>query len=236
MGEIILITRALRLEWIDAMALDENLSDRAFRVAAVIGRHFNRASGEAFLATQTIARALGVSERTAWSGLHELELRGYLIVSRRELTPRNPRSDGKRFYGGKGVANVYRPAFESSQILATKRNTKLAEFCEQRMSQSSQNRVPKLAKSCEPTLSSPSVKNPAAQISTWPKFEAEMRTAIGDARFRAFFQNSALELGPPVRITVERKALVGIDIHRNAIKRVIGEEFEVRSENAQRTA
>jgi len=117
-GEVILIPKPLRLEWLDVAALDAELSNAAFRLAAVLGVHFNRYRGNTYISLATLASITGWSERTVWAALQELERRGYILVKRREL---GTRADGRRVCGGRGVANVYLPAFERSQISATTR-------------------------------------------------------------------------------------------------------------------
>lgn len=44
-GTVILIHKQLRMDWVDAMALDRDLPDCAFRVACIIGTHFGNKSG-----------------------------------------------------------------------------------------------------------------------------------------------------------------------------------------------
>jgi hypothetical protein len=82
---IVLIPKQLRLDWLDLMAFDPTLSNCAFRIAAVIGYHFNKHTGRVFLRQNTIAEILNVSERTVFSGVMELERRGYMIIERREF-------------------------------------------------------------------------------------------------------------------------------------------------------
>ena len=123
-AEIILIPKQLRAEWTDVMAMDSGLSLLAFRVACVIGSHFNRHTGDTFISRETVADAIGYSLRSIVSAINELERRGYLIVRRRKLkeTP-----DGRAYYGGRGTANVYLPAFERSQVAATNAGRRFAD-------------------------------------------------------------------------------------------------------------
>lgn len=105
----------------DVLALDPELSATAYKVAGVIGFHFNRHDGHTYVKQETIARIMEVSERTVWSAIVELERRGYLIVGRRDLgtttrRERTGRSTAVRNAGGKGVANTYAPAFQRSQV------------------------------------------------------------------------------------------------------------------------
>src|ERR1051326_46098 len=163
-GELIIITKVLRLDWMDALALDPDLSPTAYKVAGVIEGHFNWKSGDTYIKQQTISRLMGLSERTVWGAIVELETRGYLIVQRRDLgiNTRQHHRSGKsvtvRNAGGKGVANIYLPAFQWSQVTATNTGRKLAEFCEQYVAQRSQNPVAKVAADCEPTLRTNSLR------------------------------------------------------------------------------
>ena len=154
-GQVIVIPKQLRAEWMDVMALDSSLSHVAFRAAGVVGSHFNRHTGKTFLSLETLALVMGVSERTAWSAVNELERSGYLIVKRREFgTFTRRKKDGTdiavRVAGGKGVANTYLPAFERSQVAATFTGSKLATRCDLLWEQRSQKSAPKVAADCEP--------------------------------------------------------------------------------------
>jgi hypothetical protein len=165
-AQIILIPKQLRAEWMDVMALDSSLSHVAFRAAGVIGSHFNRHTGKTFLNQQTLANDMGVTERTAWSAVNELDRAGYLIVKRREFgTLSRQKKDGTtvlvRLAGGKGVANTYLPAFERPQVAATFTGSKLAIRCDLLWEQRSQKAASKVATDCDPTLTSSSKKNPA---------------------------------------------------------------------------
>jgi biotin operon repressor len=123
-AEIILIPKQLRAEWMDVMAADRELSPIAYKVAGAIGSHFNRHTGDTFVSQETLAEFLGFGLRTVQKAVGELEARGYLIIKRREL---GRRSDGRRVCGGRGVANVYLPAFERSQVAVTERGRRFAE-------------------------------------------------------------------------------------------------------------
>jgi len=165
-GQVIVIPKQLRAEWMDVMALDSSLSHVAFRAAGIIGSHFNRHTGKTFLTLETLARVMGVkSERTAWSAVNELDRAGYLLVKRREFgTLTRRKKDGTdvevRVAGGKGVANTYLPAFERSQVAATFTGSKLAIRCDLLWEQRSQKAASKVATDCDPTLTSSSKKNP----------------------------------------------------------------------------
>jgi hypothetical protein len=212
-AEIVLIPKQLRMEWTDTMVLDPNLSHVAVRVGCVIGTHFNRRSGETYVRQDTIARIMGISARTVWSAIVELERSGYLIVKRRELGFRE--KDGRRVCGGRGVANTYAPAFERSQLAATTNGTKLAARCDQLWNERSQKSVNKVATGCEPTLASPSEKNPwppqaddAGNSAAWSKVSSKLRDRIGNSSFEAYFRETIFESGPPATFLVRSQVLV----------------------------
>jgi hypothetical protein len=147
--DLILITKKVRMEWTDMMALDPDLSPKAFKVAAVIGTHFNNYSGDTYVTQERIARVVGLSRRTVQNAIVELEKLGYVIVGRREL---GTRSDGRRVCGGRGIANTYTPAFKGTQIFATDAARKLAARCVLSWEQRTQNAARKHAAGCVPTL------------------------------------------------------------------------------------
>jgi hypothetical protein len=113
-SDVILIPKHLRIEWTDVVMLDPGLSPIAKAAAGVIGHHFNRKTGDTFLAQKTIAAVLGITVRALQKAIEVLERRGYLIIKRRLLKVRE--IDGKRFFGGRGIANIYLPAFCGEQI------------------------------------------------------------------------------------------------------------------------
>jgi DNA-binding Lrp family transcriptional regulator len=193
---VILIPKQLRAEWMDCMALDSTLSHVAFRGAGVIGSHFNRYTGKTFLSQETIARVMGVSERTVYAAIRELEDRGYLLVKRRELgTVSRKTVSGEiqvKVAGGKGVANTYFPAFQRSQLAATNRGVKLATHCDLIWEQRSQKSAPKVATSCDPTLTPPSEENPSrarepSSADALGCLAAVIRASIGNDQFRSWF-------------------------------------------------
>jgi DNA-binding MarR family transcriptional regulator len=201
-GMDILIPKQLRLEWIDVMALDASLSHVAFRVAAVIAHHLNKHTGRAFLTQELIAQILGISERTVFAAIKQLEKRRYVIVKRREFgtiirKTRTGRETLVRVAGGKGVANTYIPTVDGSQVCATNRGLKLAERCELMWEQRSQKSVPKVATSCEPTLSPPTEENPAPhgkpiKDGALGSIGAVIRTSIRDEEFRSWFGKATI--------------------------------------------
>lgn len=188
-ADVILIPARLRLGWIDVLAMDHRLSHVAFRVACVIGRHFNKRSGDTFIKNETIASVMGVSKRTVWTAIRDLEEAGYLIVERREL---GRRQDGRRVAGGRGAANEYKPGLERSQLSATKGAEKLAAICDHWWEERSQKRVTKVAASCDPTLNPPSGDNPTRAHSACArealgKPGARLGRRIGDSEFASWF-------------------------------------------------
>lgn len=236
-GTVILIPKQLRAEWMDVMALDARLSHTAFRVAGVVGSHFNKHSGRTFLTHETIARVMSVSERTAYAAIMELEVRGYLIVKRREFGTVTRRTAGGdiqvKVAGGKGVANTYLPAFERSQVAATNSGAKLAARCDLLWEERSQKAAPKVATGCDPTLTSSSKKNPTPPAE--PSFVGELgpagallRQRLGDAIFRSWFG----------KVTVEMQTanLIVLRAPTKFIATRIRQDFEVQLLDAWRRA
>ncbi|MBB4259970.1 helix-turn-helix domain-containing protein [Bradyrhizobium sp. CIR3A] len=111
------------MDWVDAMALDRDLPDCAFRVACIIGTHFGNKSGLTYVSQETIAGVGGLSLATVQRAVKALEAAGYLIVRRRDV---GERKDGRRVYGGRGTANEYLPAIDAGQISVTDRGQRLA--------------------------------------------------------------------------------------------------------------
>jgi AraC-like DNA-binding protein len=195
----IVITKQLRVEWMDCMALDSSLSHVAFRAAAVIGSHFNRHTGKTFLSQETIARVMGASERTVYGAIKELESRGYLIVKRREfgtVTRKTAAGDIQvKVAGGKGVANTYFPSFQRSQLVASSKGAKLAAHCDLLWEQRSQKRASKVATGCDPTLTLPSEENSLrarepSRAEALGALAAIIPAAIGEDEFRSWFGKS----------------------------------------------
>jgi len=199
-AQVILIPKELRAEWMDVIALDPSVSHVEFRAAGIIGSHFNRHTGNAFLTLERLARLMKVSGRTAWAAVRGLERAGYLIVKRRELGTfiRKEKKTGTettvRLAGGKGVANTYFPAFERSQVTATNMGSKLAVRCDLLWEQRSQNPASKVAAGCEPTLSSSSKKNPTAAASFFGPEADLLKARIGNDVFKSWFGNGQVVL------------------------------------------
>lgn len=212
-GEVILIPKPLRAEWMDALAHDPDLSSTAYKVAGVLGSHFNRHRGNAFLKQETIARIMRLSKRTVWGAIVELERRGYLIVDRRDLgnatrtEPKTGKSTTVCHAGGKGVVNTYFPAFQRSQVTATNTGRKLAEYCDHWWAQWSQNPASMVAVDCDPTLK----VNP---IRTRERVEHALGAAgdmlceqLGDTAFRQWFKEVRCEavVGDTVKLSAPGK-------------------------------
>lgn len=211
-GQVIVIPKQLRAEWMDVMALDSSLSHVAFRAAGVIGSHFNRHTGKTFLTLETLARVMGVSERTAWSAVNELHGAGYLLVKRREFgTLTRRKKDGTdvdvRIAGGKGVANTYLPAFERSQVAATFTGSKLATRCDLFWEQRSQKAASKVATDCDPTLTSSSKKNAAPPngpraVDALGPAGAVLRQRLGPDIYDSWFGKVAIRSETPEIVTL----------------------------------
>jgi biotin operon repressor len=107
------------------LVLDAALAPASLKVAGAIGTHFGNKFGMTYVSIKKIALVTGLSEATVKRAIIDLEERGYVIIQRREI---GERIDGRKVYGGKGVANVYLPAVNQEQISATNRGQKLAEM------------------------------------------------------------------------------------------------------------
>jgi hypothetical protein len=91
-----------KFAWLDRIAGDARVSDRAFRVAYVIAAQFlNRKSGEAWPSQGTLAAACGTNDRRVRDAIRDLVDNGHL-TSRR----------GGRLSGGGGSPNHYEPVFD----------------------------------------------------------------------------------------------------------------------------
>jgi hypothetical protein len=94
-----------KFAWLDRIAGDARVSDRAFRVAYVIAAQFlNRKSGEAWPSQQTLAAACGTNDRRVRDALRDLVDNGHLISRR-----------GGRLSGGGGSPNHYEPVFNRTE-------------------------------------------------------------------------------------------------------------------------
>jgi hypothetical protein len=168
----------------------------------VIGSHINKFSGETFVSQETIAQEMGVCERTAHTAIKEIEQKGYLIIKRRELGIINRRKkDGTtmqiRAAGGRGIANIYVPAIDRTELRAQK----LASRCELEEAKRSQKGTRKVAADCDPTLTSPSEKNPPVAIGhesePIDKFLfnifSQLERRIGTACFMSWFNDIQID-------------------------------------------
>jgi biotin operon repressor len=122
-NSVILITKQVRMDWMDVLVTDSDLAATSVKVAGAIGTHFDNKSGMTYVSQKTLAKVTGLSEATVGRAILDLERCGYIIVQRREI---GERVDGRKVYGGKGVANVYLPSVDTVQIAATERGQKLA--------------------------------------------------------------------------------------------------------------
>jgi biotin operon repressor len=123
-GQVIMIPKQLRMDWMDVMGTDRGLQPASYKVAAVIGTHFDNKSGMTYVSQEKIAKVTGLGEATVKRAVMDLERRGYILIQRREI---GKRVDGRKVYGGKGVANVYLPAVDAVQISATDRGQRLVD-------------------------------------------------------------------------------------------------------------
>lgn len=75
--------------WLNRLALDREVSPLAFRLAFVIGQHINRKTGDAWPSQQTLADAIGATDRTVRTLVDQLAGQGHLVVAPGR-GPRNP--------------------------------------------------------------------------------------------------------------------------------------------------
>ncbi|MGQ3356319.1 MAG: DnaA N-terminal domain-containing protein [Phreatobacter sp.] len=189
----VLIPKPMRMDWVDDMALDSDLSATAFRVACVIGTFFNSRSGDTFVSCETVAERMGKSARTVWAAIDELERAGYLAVERREHRPRS--DDQARIAGGRGAKNHYRPVLKTSQKVATFKGGNPATSCEVSGAETSQLSAVNLAtfrsrSLCNPVDINPRRARPAAheaEPSVLGTAGERLRQSIGEAHFRSWF-------------------------------------------------
>jgi hypothetical protein len=223
-ADVILIPKQLRMDWTDVLALDSELSHVAFRAACVIGSHFNKHKGDTYVSQETIARVMGVSDRTVWSAIVELERRGYLLIQRREFGFRP--SDGRRVCGGRGVANVYLPAFQRSQVAATNTGRKLAIHCDLIWKERLQKSVRKVAADCDPTLELPSEANPSrarepSGADALGPLAAIIRSSIGDDHFKSWFGKASIAAETPDALTLA----VANKFYRSRVMELYADKF-----------
>lgn len=195
----VLIPKPLRMDWVDEMALDSELSPTAFRVACVIGTFFNSRSGDTFVSCETVAERMGKSVRTVWAAIDELERAGYLAVERREHRPRT--DDQARVAGGRGAKNHYRPVLKTSQKVATFRGGNPAISCEVSGAETSQLSAVNLAtfrsrSLCNPEDINPRRARPAAheaQPASLGTAGDRLKRIIGQAHFASWFGRVVFE-------------------------------------------
>jgi hypothetical protein len=73
---------AHKLAWIEQMTLDDGLSRGALRVGLRLASYLNRLSGEAWPAQVTLAKELGMADRSVRYGVDELIKRGHMTSRR----------------------------------------------------------------------------------------------------------------------------------------------------------
>jgi hypothetical protein len=214
---VIAIPKRMRMAWTDAIAFDREVSDSAYRVACIIGAHFNRYSGETFISQKTIAKLVNKTDRTVRTAIFELERLGYLEVGRRELGVRM--SDGRRVCGGKGAANTYRPTFEPARLNATDRGHRLLATVEQSLKsakeeinfpppgeQRRKNDTPKAGGGFLPTLESNPI-NTGQAIDSLVDLGEHLRLMVGNTQFRFWFRDVRIEgvTGDTLRLSAPSK-------------------------------
>jgi DNA-binding transcriptional regulator YhcF (GntR family) len=234
----VLLPKPLRAEWVDAMALDPDLSNNAFRVACVIGSYFNKFRADAYPSMGIIAEKMNATTRTVWNGITELEARGYLIVKRRHLGTyiRKEKTGGEtevRLAGGKGVSNTYYPAFQRSQISSTNTKSKLEEICDLYWSQRSKKSASKAETDFDPTLASSSSKkkNPTRPREALPSHALgsagdRLRDLIGPDEFAAWFGSDK------VRVESETGDTVTLSAPNVFVRTQILERYKLKLERA----
>jgi hypothetical protein len=129
-----------RLDWQRQMAFDCELSHVAYRVAGIIGGHFDNRTGTCFPGLERIARVAGVSRRTAWGAVEELARRGRLRVTKG---------------GGRARANTYEMVLTNGAMGCTVSSPNGATGCTVSNPETVQNsaRLPPIngATGCTPT-------------------------------------------------------------------------------------
>jgi hypothetical protein len=71
-----------KMQWLTAICKDYNISATSFRIAYLIGDHFNSMSGEAWPSHQRIASILRVATKTVQRAARDLEDHGWLEIRR----------------------------------------------------------------------------------------------------------------------------------------------------------
>jgi hypothetical protein len=231
-ADIIVLPKKLRAEWTDVMALDLALSPLDFRVACVIGRHFNRKSGEAFPGQKLLARLVGVSDRAIWKSIQKLEERGYLIVERRSLgeitreTKHGPKTI--KLAGGRGTANTYRPAFNRSNLSATNSGAMLEAQCDHYWKERSNSGAAMVEPQFDPTLKPPSEVNltRVRAHESWGEEGQRLRARLGDQTTSAWFGGSVVRRSDGGVVLAFARAFVRDEV-RNRFRDVLDDIFGV---------
>ncbi|MGY3496683.1 helix-turn-helix domain-containing protein [Bradyrhizobium sp. USDA 4502] len=84
--------------WLRQVAVDRSLPPMALHVATIVAQHVNQRSGDAWPTQETIANALGITDRAVRRNVTELAARGHLDVA---------------VSGGRHRPNVYRPILKT---------------------------------------------------------------------------------------------------------------------------
>src|SRR4051794_15706312 len=80
-----------KMQWLNAISQEGELSSTAFRVAYLIGDHINRIAGFAWPSHVRLARKIGLSSKTIHRAVRELERAGWLQVCRLRKQPNHYR-------------------------------------------------------------------------------------------------------------------------------------------------
>lgn len=75
---------ARHFEWLKLVAADAELTPAAFKLAFLIGEHFNRETGKAWPGTDRLCVKMGSDRRNVTRLLDQLEKRGWLVIDRRK--------------------------------------------------------------------------------------------------------------------------------------------------------
>lgn len=222
------IPRRLRLEWLDTMAHDPELSGTAYKIAGIVGTHLNNQSGLTHVSQQRIAGISGLSLRTVRNAIIELERLGYVSVVRRELIARA--SDGRPRFGGKGVSNVYGLCLARQMCETSPRARRLAAPCDRWNAPletaegkakcptndgnilptpvvgARQNGAPKKDDDCPPTPTDTSYQNSVQGLALgteqFGKLLAALQIEIGEASTRAWFKDVVVQQKDPETVEV----------------------------------
>jgi len=71
-----------KMRWLNAVCKDCNVSATAFRIAYLLGDHFNSVTGVAWPSHKRLASIICAATKTVQRGLRELENRGWITIQR----------------------------------------------------------------------------------------------------------------------------------------------------------